>query len=238
MAYIARCQDKGYYRCELINIQMNEEIFEDAYIHTENGLEKRLLVYSAFNGVYREVGSYGGYPKFVEQNKNDGQSFVAEKRGAEIIYCKDVNAWVLRHEQVYLSSGEDSNDCAWLWMSESDSYNILELSNNSWDVWLGGEVKQSQMAITCAGCISSETCSNQGRCVNGRCECRDGYYGMLCEYGPSCPYLATEKANKFGKSFGYCFRVRSFFFSHISFWARFKRGSNMATNQPHKIAHR
>ena len=239
MAYIAQSQDKGSYRCELISVQMNEEIFEDAYIRTENGnLEKRLLVYSAFNGVYREVGSYGGYPKFVEQNKNNGQPFVG-KRGAEIIYCTELNAWVLRHEQIYLSPDEDSNDCAWLWLSTSESYNILELSDNSWDVWLGGEVTQSEMAITCIECTNSpEICNNEGRCVNSRCECREGYYGMLCEYEQPCPYLATEKANKFGKSFRIASVFGHSYFLHITlFYARFKRGSYMAANRPHQTAH-
>jgi len=109
-------QDKGNFRCRTFSIYFSDEVWEDAYVRRADGsgYDKRLLIYSHFNGksnlfasmytctyvhshiicsisnltgVYVENGTHDGRPKYTEQNKEDGSPFL-KTIGAEIIYCK------------------------------------------------------------------------------------------------------------------------------------------------------
>ena len=82
-------QDKGNFRCKSLSVYFSDEVWEDAYVRRPDGsgYDKRLLIYSHFNGVYIENGTHDGRPKYTEQNKEDGSPFL-KTIGAEIIYCK------------------------------------------------------------------------------------------------------------------------------------------------------
>ena len=46
-------QSHGEFRCKSFSIRFGDETWEDAWIELDNGgMEKRLLVYSHFNGIY------------------------------------------------------------------------------------------------------------------------------------------------------------------------------------------
>lgn len=54
LAYIASEQHGGAYRASSINVIFNEEIWENARVQVgDDDIEKRLLVYSSFNGIYK-----------------------------------------------------------------------------------------------------------------------------------------------------------------------------------------
>ena len=56
--------------------------------------------FSYFNGVYREEGTHGGMPRFVEQNKENDQAFESTIP-SEFIYCNDIQRWIMFHPNIY-----------------------------------------------------------------------------------------------------------------------------------------
>lgn len=58
LTYLTVKQQQGSYRCTKILVAFGDETWENAYATTvENGIpEKRLLIYSHFNGIYEEDG--------------------------------------------------------------------------------------------------------------------------------------------------------------------------------------
>jgi len=106
---IGEKQKNGDFRCNSVNLNFGDSVWENAIILDENGQPNRTatLVYSYFNGIYEKEGSHDGYPKFVERNKVDGSSY-EEVIGAEIKYCKDEEAWVFAHRDI-VKSGDSTN---------------------------------------------------------------------------------------------------------------------------------
>jgi hypothetical protein len=45
-------QNQGIYRCKVVLVSFGDEVWEDAYVG--DVMEKRLVVYSHFNGIYEE----------------------------------------------------------------------------------------------------------------------------------------------------------------------------------------
>lgn len=115
-------QDCGEYRCMSKSIAFGDEVWEEAWVkmgscnidsdcgdrqqcHQSYCYEQRLLIYSHFNGIYEEVDSHDGRPRYVERNKEDGSPFL-ETEPAEIIYCENLKAWVFRHPYIRTSLDE------------------------------------------------------------------------------------------------------------------------------------
>jgi hypothetical protein len=134
-------QDDGLYRCKSFSVQFGDDTWDESWIKLQNGaLEKRLLVYSHFNGIYVgeiircllshkesssltayflmnpiENGTHDGKPRYVEQNKERGRPFQSTIP-AEIVYCQDSESWVFRHEYILTDIINDGlqNECDWL----------------------------------------------------------------------------------------------------------------------------
>ena len=111
-----------------------------------------------------EEGSHNGYPKFIEQNKNDGTSFGSEVTGAQIVYCSDIGAWVFNHPYILTSSdGEEENECSWLWRSqETDDYELTSTSGSAWEAWVGKVKPLVFVSITCNECYETSDCNYHG----------------------------------------------------------------------------
>ena len=45
-------QNQGTYRCKVVAVSFGDEVWEDAYV--EDVMEKMLVIYSHFNGIYEE----------------------------------------------------------------------------------------------------------------------------------------------------------------------------------------
>jgi len=64
LTYLTVEQNAGSFRCNSISIHMTDDVWEEAWIKLDDGTyEKRLLIYSHFNGIYAENGTYDGRPK-------------------------------------------------------------------------------------------------------------------------------------------------------------------------------
>jgi len=199
LGYITSRQKEGQYRCKKITALFHEETWEDAYVKLDDGsIKKRLLIYSDFNGIYREDGFRDGYPKYVEQNKHDGQAFDDSSRGAVIMYCREMQMWVFMHPKILKSpNGEEENGCShsWLWRSPKTlEYDILSTTDGAWEAWIGEVQPLSQISITCNECSENADCGGRGDCKDRECECNESYYGDFCEMESPCGFLATEKA--------------------------------------------
>ena len=210
MGYITEAQKSGKYRARLINVIFDEVIWENAYVQLGDRMEQRLLVYSYFNGIYKETGSYGGYPRYVEQNKADALDAVTVQLGfgpmsmpgAEMVYCDEIGSWVFRHPNILTYEigsrvfRPEENECNWLWRSfQTDSFDILSTNMGGWSAWIGKLNPLVQVSITSVECSERSHCNYHGTCVNSICDCDESFSGNACQFESPCPSLATEKAH-------------------------------------------
>ena len=56
LTYIAYKQQSGTYRCKVVIVTFGDEVWDNAYVG--KALEKRLLFFSHFNGIYEEQGEF------------------------------------------------------------------------------------------------------------------------------------------------------------------------------------
>ncbi|KAL7518261.1 hypothetical protein ACHAWX_003107 [Stephanocyclus meneghinianus] len=109
---LGKNQRDGKYRCKSVLVMFGDQVWENAYVtnSTDPSQSPRVetLVYSYFNGVYKITGTDShGYPIYTEMNKKSGVAY-QEIVGAEIIYCREEEAWVFRHRNI--SKVDNSNE--------------------------------------------------------------------------------------------------------------------------------
>ena len=56
LAYVTIAQQAGSFRCNKILVSFGDELWENAYVSVNGVKESRLLIYSHFNGIYRQDG--------------------------------------------------------------------------------------------------------------------------------------------------------------------------------------
>ena len=172
-------------------------MWDDAYV----GDQKKLLIFSHFNGIYEEVQSTNSYrPRYIERNKVNGSPF-KEVTPAEIMYCQEIDSWVFRHVDIHDSNSSshlNENNCNWLLKSHrTESFNLIELAEESeWYMWSGRIVPEIDISIECNDCdeeLGKEACNYHGNCRNSKCTCDAGYYGHHCEFQRPCDEIRSEK---------------------------------------------
>ncbi|KAL7545120.1 hypothetical protein ACHAWF_013504, partial [Thalassiosira exigua] len=85
-------QVKGDYNCDSITVTFDDHTWQNALVVNDTeSIERRTLVYSYFNGVYRRIGTSDGRPRYTEQNKFDDSKY-NDKIGATIRYCQSERA--------------------------------------------------------------------------------------------------------------------------------------------------
>jgi len=74
MIYVSVRQSRGDFQCKSITVKFREDIWREATVVSNQDQEdKRVLVYSFFNGVYAQDGSmHDGRPVYIERRKFDG----------------------------------------------------------------------------------------------------------------------------------------------------------------------
>ncbi|KAL7541176.1 hypothetical protein ACHAXR_011631, partial [Thalassiosira sp. AJA248-18] len=203
MVAITVTQNNGEFRCKTVMVSFDEEIWENAHVRVhEDIIEQRLLMYSYFNGIYKEDGEHDGYPRYIEQSKHDSTPFQKNITvGAEIKYCSDIGSWVFMHPNILTSPGGDmENECSWLWRSPpTQSFDLLSTTNGDWDAWNGKVKHLTQVSMTCNECYERSDCNYHGSCEKNKCVCYDSHFGDSCEFEFPCRSLATEKAQWFAK---------------------------------------
>jgi hypothetical protein len=138
-------------------------------------------------------------------------TFLSNQKHPDIVSDNECK-WLFRSNQV----------------SPETDYDIIEAANDPWTAWVGhGKVGEAvfgaQFNAKCTACLDNSDCSYQGTCksvnidmdllfflglqclivitgVSGRCSCYPGREGHFCEFERPCDVLATEKAEKVGKS--------------------------------------
>lgn len=134
--------------------------------------------------------------RYTEQNKEDGSPF-RKTVGAEIIYCEDLESWVFRHANIFTSHDDqtEENECSWLLRSpQTESFDIIEVARESdWSVWTGYIEPDYSISITCNECTENSGCNYHGDCIDQRCHCYKGKYGIHCEDERPCEEIRSEK---------------------------------------------
>ena len=103
-----------------------------------------------------------GHPKYIEQNKIDGNSF-RYRRGAQIQYCEEIESWIFTHPDI-----ETENECEWLFRSDQvdpeTDFDVIAAAREPWTAWVGEAVFNAGVSIKCTTCVEDSDCSYQGNC--------------------------------------------------------------------------
>lgn len=170
-------QSKGAYGCRSLLIDFGDGVWENAWVELdkkcsvdsdcnntnqkcyggdedEDGrcYEKRLLIYSHFNGYYKQEGLREGRPRYVEMNKESGDLFKSTIP-AELTYCEDIESWVITHPKIRTSlDANEKNECNWLLRSdETEKFDLVELTKTeNWFLWKGQIEKDYKIDVSCA----------------------------------------------------------------------------------------
>jgi len=189
-------QDSGAFRCKSFSLAFGDDTWEESWVILDDGsMEKRLLVYSHFNGIYIENGTHDGKPKYSEQNKEDSSPFRATTP-AEIVYCQDIESWVFRHDKIRISNDENlENECNWLLISpETEDFDVIDVSIvSTWSLWKGQIAIGYSIAVSCTECNGVVDCNYHGQCNDQRCSCDDQHFGIHCEFSRPCDMLKSSK---------------------------------------------
>ena len=78
---------------------------------------------------------------------------------------------------------------------ETESFDLLELGQSFWSVWLGQIEREYPIFIGCNDCYSDADCNHHGTCNSDaqRCECFDTHFGIHCEFERPCEVIRSEK---------------------------------------------
>ena len=76
MIYVSIKQANGAFQCQSITAKFQEDIWRRALVLSNQGYERKILMYSSFNGVYVQDGNmHDGRPVYRERRKFDGTEF-------------------------------------------------------------------------------------------------------------------------------------------------------------------
>jgi len=197
MIYISVLQNEGYFQCSSITVTFGEDIWEHAWVPTPDGqLKRRILVYSYFNGQYKQNGTHAGRPVYQEMRKSSVSPFETII-GAEIKYCTEEGAWVLSHENIKKAKSSEESSCPWLLRSpDTQAFDLKDVSRE-WEIWVGVINQGAKMDFTCNECQSNTDCNLNGVCTDDKkCACaKTGFYGMHCELETPCPRIISDITN-------------------------------------------
>ena len=172
LSFIVHQQTQGAYGCRSLIAKFGDGEWEDAWVMVDEKCsvdsdcnnvnqkcysgdghcyEKRLLIYSHFNGYYNHDGNVNERPRYVEMNKESGAPFKSTIP-AELSYCEEIESWVLHHPRIRTSLDyEEANECNWLLRSEeTEQFSIEEVSNDFWYLWRGRIEDEYRVNINCA----------------------------------------------------------------------------------------
>ena len=62
------------------------------------------------------------------------------------------------------------SDCPWLLKANSLEYDLLDVSSDSWSIWVG-TINNADVSISCNSCSNIVDCNLNGECLGGKCEC-------------------------------------------------------------------
>eukprot|EP00580_Thalassiosira_gravida_P005882 CAMPEP_0201654886 /NCGR_PEP_ID=MMETSP0493-20130528/45732_1 /ASSEMBLY_ACC=CAM_ASM_000838 /TAXON_ID=420259 /ORGANISM="Thalassiosira gravida, Strain GMp14c1" /LENGTH=425 /DNA_ID=CAMNT_0048131459 /DNA_START=779 /DNA_END=2056 /DNA_ORIENTATION=- len=214
MTSVSYLQEVGRFQCGDVTVTFGEDIWENAWVVGVDGeLTNLVLVYSYFNGVYKQNGStHDGRPVYQELRKNYGEGDFETKVPAKIMYCASEGAWVFTHENIRKSNkAVQESPCHWLLRyPETEAYDLMDVSSGPWEIWLGVIKHGAIMDIKCNGCNDDTDCNLNGVCSEDwTCHCTTAdYYGTHCELERPCPRLIGETSNaswsfKYSRDCGY-----------------------------------
>jgi len=208
MIFISMRQTSGFYQCDEITIDFGEGVWEDPLVLFDGEFsefsQEFTLVFSYFNGVYKQDGTEAGRPVYKEMRKFDNQPYGLPDEStpapALIKYSMEADAWILTHPSIKKSRTEDAQSESWLLRSpETDAYDLLDVPGE-WSIWLG-VIGTTTVNYSCDWCNEDTECNLNGKCINQICVCSSGkgisYLGTHCEVKlkDECGTITTEDTN-------------------------------------------
>lgn len=206
MLFVTMRQTSGHFQCKEITIDFGEGVWEDPLILMPDGSYNTdfTLIFSYFNGVYKQDGTSNGRPVYKEMRKFDREPFDdAGQFGvipAVIKYSEDAGSWIFTHPLIKKSTTDDPESESWLLRSpETTEYDLLDVPGD-WSIWLG-VIDTSTVSYSCNRCNEDTDCNLNGNCIDGKCMCnRDegaDYLGTHCQVKlkESCGTISSEDTN-------------------------------------------
>ena len=127
---------------------------------------------------------------FIRQNRRLGYK---DNRGSLLAYCEKQKRWTLSLSEDGVSP-DDWTPCNWYAASsESEDFDVLKTATSQWVVKTSTNifVPLSHHFLACYDCTDN-LCAPHGYCKEGKCMCKEGRYGLRCEYPEPCQRLEME----------------------------------------------
>jgi hypothetical protein len=134
-------QQRGYFQCHKIVVDLGDGVWEDpVMVRFPPSMEGTnfTLVFSYFNGVYEQDGTYRGRPVYKERRKFDNGPFDSSfwVVPAEIRYSNTGNFWVFTHPWIR-KSGSAEDDVSFLGLvSRRGLFYVLPEMSRLWCVFI------------------------------------------------------------------------------------------------------
>mmetsp|Transcript_8639 Transcript_8639/g.25926 ORF Transcript_8639/g.25926 Transcript_8639/m.25926 type:complete len:1292 (-) Transcript_8639:17-3892(-) len=147
-----------------------------------------------FSGTYERIGlDKHNRPIYLEKTVAIGGG--TQGKGM-LAYCFELEAWTFSFPD---STASDADPCYWYAKSiETDTYDMMTLRPADWFVY-GRRSKKAvpfqHFQIASIDCDQSDgrgSCNGIGRCVDNKCVCDPGRYGLSCEFGEPCQYISVD----------------------------------------------
>jgi hypothetical protein len=113
----------------------------------------------------------------------------------QLLYCDASSSWTF----VAVKEGQDIQQICqtqWLISSKEDQTSYSVFTPDSWvEFSRKTGVTNSDIVLKCNQCEKENElvhCNRGGECNNGRCECRPGGFGPLCEFAAPCLKIRTS----------------------------------------------
>jgi hypothetical protein len=159
-------QRTGFYLCQQVQVQFDDEFQPNL---------------AFLSGIYiRTDRKIAG--RFLYTDEVTRSSFL-------IGYCREKNSWGL--------AAYDTDDpCADNILSQQTiTFDVTTTGQIPWRVHSQRDssfVDTSSFYMQCADCSSSSCQPHRGTCINNRCVCKDGRYGVNCEFRAPCENLTLN----------------------------------------------
>ena len=201
MAYITHEQVSGRFHPRSVSVAFGDQIWREAIVdnYSTGTIEKRNLIFSYFNGVYKRTDgvSKDGRQVYIEQNKFTSAPYEVTVPG-EIRYCSSEEAWVFLHPNISKVENRykfpEEVECPWLIKSQrTEEYSLLDVTGE-WTIWTGSVQRDDFFSVVDNECFGAVDCNFNGKCSSrGSCICGPGgFFGTHCEHPPACPLIRSR----------------------------------------------
>ena len=142
------------------------------------------------------LGTFSGYYDILLEQKgrvfSTSRSFYFERKSEKAFFgfCAEEKVWAFSYNVT-----AKENVCTYAAKSSTtENFDIVTTSGSQWYAKNpGGRTVPLEIIISEWDCKLHNHCGSHGTCVENRCECDEGYYGLECNFLTQCPRLEIDR---------------------------------------------